>query len=283
MKKILVTTDFSVAGSNAVEYAASMANYYNSSLILLHAYQSPIYYTVDMPLSLIEETEKMVLEQANNKIESIQSELSLKYPGLSVKPMVEKGLIGETAARIANDANADVTVAGTTGASGIEQVILGSSAMEIVKRANNMVLLIPHNFHFKPYDKIVFATDLNKQHLMQYRQLDSIIEKGNPELCFLFVDATIHSDGELLDEKMSELIKENVPYPVKSGFISTDQNIEHGINEFLLESDADLLVMVNEPLRFPESLFHRSHTKRISKKISKPLLTLKPSAVSLTA
>ncbi|MFM7079214.1 MAG: universal stress protein, partial [Bacteroidota bacterium] len=218
---------------------------------------------------------------AKNKMAQIKSQLTLNYPGLIIKSIVEKGLIGEVAAQLAMESNADITIAATTGASGLEQVILGSSALEIIKNATNMVLLIPHHCNFKPLEKIVFATDLNEQHLIQYRQLDSIMEKAHPELCFLFIDASIHSDSDSLDKKMSELIKQHVSYPAKSGFVSTDQNIEHGINEFLSASNADLLVMVNEPMRFPESLFYRSHTKKIARKITKPLLTLKPSAVAL--
>lgn len=281
MKTILATTDFSSAANNALAYAADLAQHYGSTLLILHSYQSPVYYTVDMPFAIIEETEKQVLADVNAQMKQTEHSIRSKHPGLTIHSRVEKGLIGETAAVVSKESKAEITVAATTGASGLERILLGSSAMDIIKHATNMVLLVPNEARFRPFEKIVFATDLNESHLMQHHQLQCLVENQKTELCFLFIDASIHSDSESLDQQMSELIKKHVSHPFKSGFVSTDQDVENGITGFLQESHGDLLVMVTEPFRFPESIFHRSHTKKISNKTPKPMLALKPVRIPL--
>lgn len=275
MKAILVTTDFSVAANNAVEYAAAMANHYGTSLTLLHSYQSPVYYTADMPMSIIEDTEKQLKDDALTKMKKLKQQIESRYSKIHLNSLVENGLIGETSASISKAIQAEITVAATTGTGAIERMVLGSSAMQIVKHASNMVLLIPHHSKFKPIEKIIFATDLNQYHLMQYKQLEWLIDVDQTEISFLFVDASIHSDGESLDMRMSSLIKTYVDLPKKSGFVSTNPVVEDGINDFVEASHADLLIMVTESKVGLKSIFHKSHTKRISNKTPIPMLAVK--------
>lgn len=281
MKAILATTDFSAAANHAVEYAAAMANHYGTSLTVLHSYQSPVYYTADMPLSIIEDTEKQLKNDAQTKMKELKRQIESMYSKINVNSLVENGLIGETSANISKAIQAEITVAATTGTGAIERMMLGSSAMQIVKHAPNMVLLIPQGSKFKPLEKIIFATDLDENHLMQYKQLEGLMDDNQTEISFLYVDDSIHSDSESLDKRMSTLIKSHVDYPKKSGFVSTNQVVVDGINDFVKASHADLLVMVTESNVGLKSIFHKSHTKRISNKTPIPMLAVKTADIPL--
>ena len=75
MKKIFVATDFSDVSINAVVYAAEMAKHFGSTLSIIHVYESPLFYTAEMPYTAIEAAEKLAKTDADQKMGKLHAEI----------------------------------------------------------------------------------------------------------------------------------------------------------------------------------------------------------------
>ena len=71
MKKLFVATDFSDVSLNAVNYAADLAVHLQASLTIIHVYESPMFYTAEMPYTAIEAAENLARTEADTKMNAL--------------------------------------------------------------------------------------------------------------------------------------------------------------------------------------------------------------------
>jgi hypothetical protein len=81
---------------------------------------------------------------------------------------------------------------------------------------------------------------------------------------------------------MISTIKKQVKYPKISGFVSQNTNITEGLEVFLKEHPADILVMHPQKHSLLESLFSKSVTKKMSFQTRVPMLVVKSSTKVLS-
>ena len=274
MRKILVATDYSQGALSALKYAIGLAKDYNSVLEIVHAYESPVFYTADMPLSTIEESERISEFNASSGMKDFLENVKFEMSGILFGSRVAKGFAGEVIAEAAKQINADLIVTSTTSAGRVEKMLIGSTTTAIINKAPCKVLVVPPNTTYHKFKKAVFATDLDESHIKEVIQAESLLNPMQTELDFLFIDNTIHGDSESNDVEISQLVKNHVAYRNRSAFVSTDSDIEAGIKNFIQETHADLAIMVSERLKFPRMLFHRSITKKMAQHPGIPLLIL---------
>ncbi|MFM2190555.1 MAG: hypothetical protein RL491_941, partial [Bacteroidota bacterium] len=258
-------------------YAIGLAKDYRAGLEIVHAYESPVFYTADMPLSAIEESERISELNALSGMKDFLENVKFEMSGILFGSRVVKGLAGEVIAEAAKQINADLIVSSTTSAGRVEKMLIGSTTTAIINKAPCKVLVVPPNTTYQKFKKAVFATDLDESHIKEVIQAESLLNPMQTELDFLFIDNTIHGDSESNDAEISQLVKNHVAYRNRSAFVSTDSDIEAGIKNFIEETHADLAIMVSERLKFPSMLFHRSITKKMAQHPGVPLLILHPS------
>src|SRR5688572_22417800 len=230
MKKIYVATDFSDVSVNAVKYAAAMAKHYNSSLFIIHVYESPIFYTAEMPYSAIEAAETLAKDDAEQKMMDLSDNLKKSFPNITFETILKRGISVDSITEAADSAGADLLVSGATGAGVIERALIGTTTTSLINKAKCMVLIVPENAKFKGLQTLVFATDLNIKNIQSAKALIPLAGDMNTELVFLFVDNKIHSNTEQISDDMAEKIKTNVKYPKTSGYICTDPDVMNGIS-----------------------------------------------------
>lgn len=274
MKKIFVATDFSDASENAVKYAATMAAQFGASLHLVHVYESPLFYTAEMPYSAIESAEDMAKTESEKKMDSMVQSLEAIYPELSVTPIIHRGISADTITEEAHAGGADLLVAGSTGAGVIERTLIGSTTTALINKSKCMVLIVPEKAKFKGVNTLVYATDLNVKNIESANLLLPMATGMNAELVFLFVDNKLHSDSEKISDEMAEKIKAHVIYPKTSGYVCTDPNVMDGISIFINKMKADMVAMVTHHRSFPRMLWDKSLTTKFSYHPEIPLLVI---------
>ena len=277
MRKILVATDYSQGALSALRFAIAMAKDYSASMEIVHAYESPVFYTADMPLSAIEESEQIAQLNAESGMKECLENVKFEMSGIIYGTKVVKGLAGDVIADTAKQFNADLIVTSTTSAGRVEKMLIGSTTTSIINKAPCKVLVVPPDINYQKFKKAVFATDLDESHIKEVIQAESLLNPMQTELDFLFIDNTIHGDTESNDEVISNLVRNNVEYQNRSAFVSTNSDIETGIKNFIKETQADLAIMVTERLKFPAMIFHRSISKKMAEHPGVPLLILHPS------
>jgi nucleotide-binding universal stress UspA family protein len=164
MKKILVPCDFSPQAVNAYQSALEIAERSKGEVFLLNVIELPVMHdTVLMPvLSFEEEFFKELKENSLKQFERITSKYSRDK--VKVHMQVNYGATSRMILDFAKEQNIDLIVMGTKGASGLEEIFIGSNAEKIVRHATVPVLVIKENFKFDSIKSIVFPNTLHTEH-----------------------------------------------------------------------------------------------------------------------
>lgn len=274
MKKIFVATDFSAVAHNAVNYAADLASAFNATLTMINVYESPLFYTAEMPYTAIEAAENLAKSDAESQMAKLLEAITKQYPGIRISAMVKRGISVETIAQEADENGADLLVCGSTGAGLIERTLIGSTTTALINKAKCMILIVPEKAVFKGVSSLVYTTDLHDDNIISANKLLPIAKQLNSELVFLFIDNKIHTDSEKISDEMGSKIKNLVSYPKLSGYICTDPDLTNGISLFIKKMNSEMVAMLTHPRSFPRMLWDKSITKKFSYHPDVPLLIL---------
>ena len=141
-KTILVATDFSDASGPALTCAKELARQFASTLHLLHVVTDADVSPGTEALWGFSETEvqRRWVDAAAAKLEGLCP--AEERTALAVRTAVEVGPPADGVVRYAGDHRVDLIVMGTRGRGSVEQLLLGSVAAEVVRRAPCPVLTV---------------------------------------------------------------------------------------------------------------------------------------------
>lgn len=277
MKKLLCPIDFSEVSLNALEFAVAIGEKEQSEITLLNIITRSDFNKILKTDNIDEEYEKLK-EISESKLVAISKEIlkESKAKGLSsCTYQLESGKIVDLLAKKADGEKYDLIIMGTTGHSAYERKYIGGKAESIIKHTHCSVLCIPENHSFHGINKIIYATDYQEEDKIAIQQLVDFTCVLNAELEILHVS---HHD-DAIDKAIFEDFKDELLHFVHNGDVSFNRvifkHIADGLNEYVKDVNADMLVMLNKKLNFLESLFHRSLTQNLDKFTDYPLLVLK--------
>jgi nucleotide-binding universal stress UspA family protein len=137
------------------------------------------------------------------------------------------------------------------------------------------VLLVPNGAKFKAYRNVVYASDFER---IDSRVMDKIVDfAGRFSAGIHLVD--VHESREKGRYKVSEQLLEqqlNDQLP-KLEFKMAEvesSSIWEGLDQYALDNEVDLLVMVTKHRKFWENLVHKSITRQVALHSKLPILIL---------
>lgn len=277
MKKLLCPIDFSEVSLNALEFAVAIGEKENSNLTLLNIF-TPSDFNKILGSDLVDEEYDHLNEIAKSKLKAISKEILKvsKGKGLSsCEYELKSGKIVDVLAELADERKYELIVMGTTGHSAYERKYLGGKAEKIIQHTHCSILCVPENHNFHGINKIVYATDYQEEDKIAIQQLTALATVLNAQVEVLHVS---HHDDSI-DKAMYEEFKGELISFVSDENISFNRvvfkHVAQGLNEYMKEEDADLLVLLNKKLNFIKSLFHKSLTLHLEKFTDYPLMILK--------
>ncbi len=282
MNKILVPIDFSENALNAFKYAIEVAKELESSITLFNTYP------IDIPMGM-EYSSGVYMQTLNAEIKYDRKvrlqEIAEKYGDttyntnnkkLEVHYEVQEGVAADSIAAYAEDKEMDMVIMGTKGASGLEEVLLGSITVSVIDKVDIPVFVIPENSEFKGLKQIVYATDFDDKDTEVIDTLQHLGEYFESEITCLHVN----TDPALTyaDDLSMNMLKRNyffTPVNQINFKILTDKKVERGLEEYLTENEVDLVVVTPKERKFIEKLFHKSMTKKLAFHSKIPVLVAK--------
>ncbi|UCG77981.1 MAG: universal stress protein [Nitrospirota bacterium] len=141
IKTILCPTDFMEESRQAVRHAVDIARKYGSKIYLLHIMHDLEKITGwYVPHITIDELYKDIESGAQKELDSIVAE---EFKGFSdVEKVILRGIPYTEIIDFAEEKGADLIVIGTHGRKGLEKVIFGSTAEQVVKNSKCPVLTV---------------------------------------------------------------------------------------------------------------------------------------------
>jgi nucleotide-binding universal stress UspA family protein len=287
MKNILVPTDFSLAASNAARYALHLASPLKANILLCNAMLIPIEAAasgqVAWPLEDYNSIKKDTTEQlhkAAKKLEHKASEAGSSQDAFqpSVSYTSEVGTVKEVIQDTIAAQNGSMVVMGLSGAGSAERFFMGSSSRDLIADATFPVLLIPPAYIFNPVKVIAFATDLNKGDINILHTLAGFAKKFDAEIRINHISddkSELKTDSYKADVFMAELCSK-ISYPKISYHQIKNMDVDHGLNQLNDHGQVDMLAIVHRQHSFLASLFLGSHTQKLARHITVPLLVFPP-------
>lgn len=264
--KILLPTDLSEHSKNAVRYAMQLFQAPEHQFVLMNAYHLPHAGAVMMT-----SVEDLMRKASVEDMQRYEQELFREFP--EAKTKTDSRVLHDEAyvaiQRCAEEESIDMIVMGTTGASGMKNVLMGSVTASLVRNAGLPMLAIPAASVYDPIKRIALASDGKAVDKHVLGPLSELAQLNNAEVLLFTVgnDGAIEEDSRTLSEKLG-----GVPCSTHQ-VIGTD--IDKGVAQFVEEHDCDLLTTVHHKYGWVQDLFHVSVSKRMALHTKVPLLVLR--------
>lgn len=275
MTRILLPTDFSDNAFEAIRYALQTYKEMECTFYLLHTYTPPIYHT-EFVLGSPEQIElgDILRESSMNRLEKLKSRLEDQYPNPKHTFIIHTAfntLLGEIKETV-KAKNIDLIVMGTKGATGAKEILFGTHAVHVIRKANCPVIVVPPKFEYEAPKEILFPTDYEIAYEKErFAPLLSIADEQKARINVMHVRAG-YDLNEVQEKNKAQLGKllgnraifHEVP----------DNGIIAAVNEFQLKTKVNLLVMVQNKHTFLERLFIEPVIKKIGFHVTVPFMVI---------
>lgn len=273
MKTIIVPTDFSETAYNAARYALGVAEQTGASrIVLYHAYEL-IVPIPDLPTAVPMVNMDDLKAASIEGLEKMKTLLSPAIPAnITVDYRADNHLLAANIDQVCIDEQADLIIMGITGGSQLEEILVGSNTVDVVKNSNYPVIVVPTKTTFRPIQKVVFACDLRRVAKTTRKDvLYKLLDIFKPELHVL----NIQKEGRehIHPEENQELDNMLHNYNPQYHFVDHPNTVE-GITAFAEKEAADLLLLIPKKHGLFDSIFKRSTTSRIAFHTNVPLLSI---------
>ncbi len=274
MKHILVPIDFSEQAKCAAKVAAKIAKKNNADITLLHM--------LDMPQGVVDAmsggdnttpTSLLFMKKVHERFDELLNESFFK--GLNVKESVQfekafDGVINESKKQ-----NSDLIVMGSSGSTGLREIIVGSNTEKVVRHSEIPVLVVKKNSDNLEIKKIVFASDFAEESKTKFQNVIDFANKFNARLHLLYVN-TPHNfkSTKKISNTMANFISD---FEIKDfdTYIYNETSIEKGILVYADEVNADLIALNTHGRSGLSSFFNSSIGQDLANHAIKPIITFK--------
>ena len=275
MKTILVPTDFSSTAKNAAMYAINFAKQLKyERIILYNAYQAPL--TTDPDIAMINTVDITELEKSSKtNLENFKMLLK-PYCDASVTLDIisEYGAVTYDINEICKSNEVDFIVMGVTGVGKVEETLVGSFAIDVARRSEVPVIIVPPDATFTKIEEVMFACDFSK--VVETTPVESIKKLLDASEAKLFVVNIDHNNKRFnSDTPFESLMLDTLLYDYKPEYrFIDDPDFVEGINKAALDKQVDLIITIPKKMGWFEGLFKKSRTKMLAYHSHVPLMVV---------
>jgi len=263
MKKFLVPTDFSETSKNAARYAVELAqDDPETTIILYNTYYKLSPGSDGSLLTESDEDRKTVLNQALRNLEIELHEIST----VRIEYVAEEGSsLVDSIERYVRYNGINFVIMGITGATKLEQVFIGSNALNMARQGICPVIIVPPNAKFKKIQNVMLLSDFkNVKSTTPVAQIKQILDSFKPNLHIVNVDSEHYI--QLTEDYKRErdwMEKAFEDYKPEFYFIRLYDFLDATSN-FTADQNIDLIVTVPRKHSFLSGLYKTSHTKKLA-------------------
>jgi nucleotide-binding universal stress UspA family protein len=235
---VLVPTDFTPVGQNAVDHAVTVAEVLKFKVVVLHVINRET-----RSLHGKDNANKVVEEKLKAIVKDIKSRSKAK-----VEYLFREGSIFDVISEVASEIKANVMILGTHGKKGIQHVT-GSYAMKVITQSPVPVIVVQkRKINPKGYEKIVFPISLYTESRQQvfYAIVNSMLF-GSEILIYRqkAPDPIGTNKLDIITSQIEEEFQKNkVRYSVTKA--SSTRNFTGQLLDFAVSSSADMIMMMTD-------------------------------------
>jgi len=273
MKKILVPTDFSDHAEYALKVAAQIARENDGEIILLHMLELPgqgsdaVGTGSDIP---------EIMFFKNKAIEKLESLMDLSYlEGIQVSEVIQFEKAFEGIINIGHKNNVDLIVMGSHGASGFQEMFIGSNTEKVVRSSDVPVLVIKKEDADFSVQKFVFASDFTDEIKSSFSKVVDFANKFKAHLNLVMINTPNNFKSTEVAKKIMADFIGSFNVSDYTTHIYNDTNVEKGILNFAKSINADLIGMSTHGRKGLSHFFNGSISEDLVNHAQRPVVTFK--------
>lgn len=272
ISKILIPTDFSEVANNALQYAIQLAKKTQAEIHILYVKNIPIMDN-SFPNNVYQTYMIEMDEFTKKSFEDLTSKF-LKNAEVKFKTHTAFGFIQDEIQDFSEKNEIDLIVLGTTGASGIQEILIGSNAASVAANSAIPVLIIPPTSNFEEIIHLVYATDYNEPEFPAVSRLAYFANLYDADVSILHVKSDYDNffDAEHNFFSRNKNAAEFKKWKIIK--LPKDGSIIESINTFITNNHSNMVVMAKHNRNFFDKLFHISLSKKMAYHTKIPLLVL---------
>ena len=248
--KVLFVTDFSASSELALPYAIALAEQYNGKVYIAHVIAPEM--LEFLPAALVPEIVERIKTHARKRMDELV--LNTSFYGVPHEALLEHGEIWETLKKAAERNSIDVIALGTHGRRGLQKLLMGAVAEEILRFAHRPVLTVgPQSYEIPPERKprnILLAADFSTDCAHAMNCAVSLAHKFAARLISVHVAPNVTEDPQVITryeqsftQQLQELLPKSPDMPLQQEF-----RVEFGVPADCIlnvaaDSAVDLIVM----------------------------------------
>lgn len=274
MRKILVPTDFTEHANYAMEVAAQIARKIGGEIVLLHMLELPS--TLSDKVSPGYDIPEIMFfkNYAVNKLEETANSSVLN--GLTVSTAMKLGKASEGVLAVSKAENVDIIVMGSHGASGFQEMLVGSNAEKVVRSSEIPVLVIKGEHKSFSADNMIFASDFSEEIKRPFTELLKIAKFFNTHLHLVMINTPNSFKPTQLSEEIMDNFLAGFELPTNiTRAIYNDLNVEKGILNYAKKIDADIIAMSTHGRTGLNHFFVGSISEDLVNHAARPVLTFR--------
>ena len=284
MKRILFTTAYSKSSKNTWQYALRLAQHFGAQITLMHVYDD-IRYSLTSGNDFLDEDmlnnfddlyEEERKEQYQKLDDFVTQNTPARFLSVPINFIVTIGEVGAAILREEQETHYDLIILGTTKNHKVTNVLFGNTSLKIISRAQTPILLVPPMIEYKRVEKIVYATNFESGDFEALQQLTEWTQAFNAQLHLLHIHNKTY-EAQHAANRMQKLI-EAFQEEKAAGIITTqimEGNIAKSIQNYLSQTQADMIALTTHNRGFFDRLFDPSVTNQIAAEAVVPVLIFK--------
>lgn len=282
MKKILCPIDFSSDALHALEFAAHIGEQHQSTLTLIHVFTEEEFGEAlsNGQLQSFDNTSEWdnLVSIAENMLKRLCNEVNeLSKPKglLQCDYHFTYGPLEQQISAYAEAHAYDLIVMGTTGAKDVVEKYMGSNTVRTIALAHCPVMCVPENANYHKVKKVVFASDYQMEDKDILNKLIAFTASTDASLDIVHVCPKDNKIEEAMYNEYVEETKSYLNYPKLHFAIAYHDDPAHGIDEYVIREDADLLALLYKPRNIIQRIFNESTAREITYFATYPILIFK--------
>jgi len=276
IKSILIPTDFSETADLAVAHGAKMAHLFNAKIYLLHSVETTLYAAGPGEPVLMLDAENVYkdgVEELNKQAEEIKENYKV-----DITPLVVSGKPAAAITQAIKDNNIDIIIMGTHGASGFEELFMGSNAHKVVNLAPCPVITIRLTTKTIGFSNIILpiGNSINSR-----QKVNNAIELASKYKSTIHILGLLQTDDKTDDDKF-KIKLEAVDQALKKANCKFTKKIIRANNpaveamRYSEEIGGDLILIMTEHESDLTGMFMGPGSKQIVNHSKIPVMSIRP-------
>jgi nucleotide-binding universal stress UspA family protein len=276
MKQIVVPIDFSEESLNGLKLAIIFANRFKANLQMVY---------VQKPTA---EIGRLDLQEEHLKVVEAFEKITKEYGGKLNDPTkfeyhIKKGKVFHEVIGQAEAFDNSAIILSTHGASGFEELFIGSNALKIISASDIPVITVRHGAIVRNIDTIVFPIDPSIETRQKAPYTALIAKAFDAEVLILGVSSSSSNEAE---HKVSAYSNQVCDYFTEHGVKHKVTNrvgkgITNTVVEFASEVKADLISIMTEQSGSLTDFVLGTNAQQILSKSPVPVLSITPRETSV--